>query len=350
MSKKLKIALLAPFEEPVPPHKYGGTELVVYNLAEELTKLGHEITLLASGDSHTSAKLKACVPRSIRVLPEASSPPIRQGLNYAGLAKAITLINQNGFDILHNHFGWQMLLFRDLITCPIVTTLHGTLEEPTEKYMHNRFQEENFISISNTQRKHGPKLNYVATVYNGIQVERFTFNDKPKDYFAFLGRIHPHKGPEYAIEIAKKAGIKLIMAAKIDPLDVDYYERCVKPLIDGKQIQFIGEPDHKGKVELLKNAKALLLPVQWDEPFGLVNIEALACGTPVINMRRGSLPEIINEGKQGYLCKTIDDAVNAIPKIGKINRLGCRQYVEANFTAKQMAERYVDAYKKVLGI
>jgi len=350
MTKKLRVALLAPFEEPVPPKKYGGTELIVYNLAEELTKLGHEVTLLASGDSKSSAKLKACAPKAIRVLPEAISWPIRQGLNYAGLSKALMLINKNHFDILHNHFGWQMLLFKDLISCPMVTTLHGTLEEPTENYMHNRFRNEAFISISNTQRKHGPKLNYVATVYNGIQVERFKFNDKPKDYFAFLGRIHPHKGPEHAIRIAKKAGIKLIMAAKIDPVDAEYYEKNVKPLIDGKQIQFIGEIDHAGKVELLKNAKALLSPIQWDEPFGLTNIESLACGTPVITIGRGSLSEIIIDGEQGYLCKSLTEIAKAIPKVDKISRLKCRQYVEKTFSAKQMAERYVDAYKKVLGL
>jgi len=348
MAKKLKIALLAPFEEPVPPRQYGGTERVVFNIAEELIKLGHDVTLLASGDSRTSAKLEACVDKAVRVLPESVIPAIRQGLSYAGLSKALFIVSNNGFDILHNHYGWQFLLFRDLFSCPVVTTLHGTLAEPTENYMHNRFREEPFVSISDSQRKHSPKLNYVATVHNGIQVDRFTFNNKPKNYLAFLGRIHPQKGPEYAIKIAKLSKQKLIMAAKIDPLEIDYFKREIEPLIDGKQIQFIGEVDHKGKVELLRNARALLSPIQWDEPFGLTNIESLACGTPVISMNRGSLPEIIINGEYGYLCSTITDAVNAVSKIDAISRSKCRKYVEENFSAKLMAEKYLEAYKKVL--
>lgn len=345
---KLHIALLAPFEEPVPPHKYGGTELVVYNLAEELVKLGHQVTLFASGDSVTSATLYACVPQAIRTLPEARNYTLRQSLNYLGLSQAISAISKGTFDVIHNHFGWQTLLFKDLVPCPIVTTLHGTLADPAEKFMHDQFKSQAFVSISDSQRKHDPDLQYVSTVYNGIQVERFPFNGKPRDYIAFLGRIHPQKGPEYAIEIAKKTGIPLIIAAKVDPVDEGYFEQTVKPHINGEHVKFIGEVDHEAKIDLLKNARALISPIQWDEPFGVTNIESLACGTPVITIGRGSLPEIIINKKTGYLCKDIKEMTRRVHDIAAIDRKACRQHVERHFTAKHMALGYLSAYRTVI--
>jgi len=345
----LKIGLLAPFEEPVPPRKYGGTELVVYNLAEELTRLGHDVTLFASRDSTTSAKLYPCVDKAIRVLPEARNQVTRTALNYLGLAKAVVEIRNNHFDIIHNHFGWQLLLLKDLIDFPIVTTLHGTLLEPTEQYMHGIFKKGPFISISNAQRRHGPNFEYVATVYNGIQLERFEFNDKPDNYLLFLGRMNPQKGPEYAIQIAKQTKQKLIIAGKIDPVDQAYFEQTVKPLINNKQIVFVGEVGHSKKVALLKRAKALLSPIQWDEPFGLTNIEAMAYGTPVLTIGRGSLPEIIEDGVTGYLCKTVKDIAAKVPYIDKLDRVACRQAVEKKFSARQMALNYVAAYERVIG-
>src|SRR5882762_2326673 len=235
----MKVALLAPFEETVPPGKYGGTERVVYNIAEELVRLGHDVTLFASGDSQTSAKLVPCVDRAIRTSPAARNQKTRQAENLRGLVKAIGLIRHGDFDIVHNHFGWQALLFKDILNHPIITTLHGTLAEPTEKYMHELYKDTPFVSISDSQRRHAPSLNYVATVYNGINTEEFPCNETPDDYIMFLGRIHPHKGPEYAIEIAKESGQKLIMAAKIDPIDEQYFEDVVKPGIDNEQIIFI---------------------------------------------------------------------------------------------------------------
>jgi glycosyltransferase involved in cell wall biosynthesis len=205
----LKIALLAPFEEPVPPKKYGGTELVVYNLAEELVSLGHDVTLIASGDSTTTAKLAPGVERAIRVLSKARNPHTRLALNYQGLANALKIIIDGDFDILHNHYGWPLLMFEQLLNCPIITTLHGTLADPTEQEMYGVHKDMSFVSISDSQRRHGPSLNYLDTVYNGIQVDSFKFNDKPQDYLAFLGRITPDKGPIYAIEIAKKNKSKL---------------------------------------------------------------------------------------------------------------------------------------------
>lgn len=344
----MKIALLAPFEEPVPPKKYGGTELVVYNLVEELVTLGHDVTLIASGDSTTTAKLAPAVKQAIRVLPKARNPQMRMALNYQGLANALTLIVKDDFDILHNHYGWPLLMFKDLLNCPVVTTLHGTLSDPTEQEMYTLHEEAPYISISDSQRRHGPHLNYIDTVYNGIQVERFEFNATPKDYLAFLGRISPQKGPEYAIEIAKKVGQRLIIAAKVDPVDEDYFEQIIEPLIDGEQISFIGEVDHIGKVNLLKNARALLSPLQWDEPFGIVNVEALACGTPVITINRGSMPEIIINGKVGFLCSNIDEMIECAANIDTISRKACRSHAEQYFTARRMAEHYVQIYKTLL--
>jgi glycosyltransferase involved in cell wall biosynthesis len=344
----LRIALLAPFEEPVPPKKYGGTELIVYNLAEELVDLGHDVTLIASGDSTTTAKLVPAVDKSIRTLIKARNPQTRMALNYQGLANALAIIVEGDFDILHSHYGWPLLMFRQLLNCPVITTLHGTLADPTEQEMYSLHREMPYISISNSQRRHGPQLNYVDTVYNGIQVERFEFNNKPKNYLAFLGRISPQKGPEYAIELAKKTNQRLVIAAKIDLVDESYYEQVVKPLIDGKQISFIGEVDHEAKVDLLKNAKALISPLQWDEPFGIVNVEALACGTPVITINRGSMPEILVDGKVGFLCSNIDEMISKVADISTINRQACRKHVEQNFTAHGMAEHYLKIYESLL--
>lgn len=343
----MRIALLSSFEEPVPPKLYGGTERIVHTLAEEWVKMGHDVTLYASGDSQTSAKLVPCTPRAIRMLKEARNPTTRQALNWYALVTALLDIRDTTYDIIHNHFGWQTLLFTSLLDWPIVTTLHGTLDKalmPTEHTMHNYFREAPFVSISNSQRRHSPKLNYVDTIYHGIYPEEFEFNDKPGDYLAFLGRIHPQKGPTHAIRLAKQTGQKLIMAAKVDPAEIQYFRRQIRPHIDGKQIIFLGEVGHEEKVKLLKNARAVLLPLQWDEPFGIVNIEAMACGTPVITMRRGSTPEIIEDGKNGFLCRSMAEMRDAIEKIGTIDRHYCREYVEQNFTARKMAENYIKVF------
>lgn len=344
----MRIALLAPFEEPVPPKKYGGTELVVYNLAEELVALGHEVTLIASGDSTTTATLAPAVEQAIRVLSKARNPQTRMALNYQGLANALSIIVDGNFDILHNHYGWPLLMFERLLNCPIITTLHGTLADPTEKEMYSLHKDMSFISISDSQRWHGPNLNYLGTVYNGIQVERFKFNNKPQNYLAFLGRITPDKGPVYAIEIARKTNQRLIIGAKIDPVDKSYYEQIIEPLIDGDQIQFIGEVDHQGKVDLLSNARALISPLQWDEPFGLVNTESLACGTPVITINRGSMPEIIDNGKVGFLCSNVDEMISRVADIDTIDRRACRKHVENRFTSQVMAAHYLSLYDDLL--
>ena len=344
----MKIAMLSPFEESVPPFKYGGIELVIYNLAQQLVKRGHDVTLLATGDSKTSAKLKAIFPESIRIHKDIQDISVRSAIEFIGVKRAVNYLNRNNFDIVHNHIGWLMLLFENLLNFPIVTTLHGSLNVPYQQIIYDEYKNSNYISISLNQRKPMPHINFVANVYNGIEIEKFQQNYNPQNYFAFLGRMSPEKGPLQAIEIAKKAGVKLIMAAKVDVVDRKYFEEKIKPLIDGEQIKFIGEVNHIEKVQLLKNAKALLAPIQWEEPFGLVFVEAMICGTPVIAMKRGSVPELIIDNKTGFICKDIDEAVEKIDLINSINREDCYEHVKNNFSAEKMAESYIEAYKKVL--
>lgn len=353
----MKIALLAPFEESVPPYKYGGTELIVYYLAQILSKK-HSVFLLATGDSKTKANLVPIFPRSIRKEKISQDIQIRESLKYVGTAKVVQELKKINPDIIHNHLGWRFLPFVPFFKIPVLTTLHGPLNIPYQQFVYSQFKNFPFVSISNSQRKPFKVLNFVATVYNGIDVKQFNFNDKPKgDYFAFLARMSPEKGPLQAIQAAKKAGIKLKMAAKVDIVDKIYFERKIKPLIDGKQIRFIGEIGAKEKNEFLKNAKGLLCPLQWEEPFGLFMIEAMACGTPVIAFNRGSVPEIIKNGETGFICKPNDlnSMVKAIKKVYQMPekeyskmRYLCRKHVEKNFTAEKMVSEYEKIYKKIV--
>jgi glycosyltransferase involved in cell wall biosynthesis len=341
----MKIALLAPFEEAVPPEKYGGTERVVYSLAEGLVGLGHDVTLLASGDSKTSARLVACVERSLR--PELEkNQRLWHYLNWQGFHQALDHLRSEKYDIVHNHGDWPFLIASCFANVPLLTTIHNPVQ--FKLGVPNIYREHQYISISDAQRAYMPDLDYVATVYHGLEVEAFEFNDAPGDYLAFLGRIHRDKGVEEAIKIARATDNKLIIAAKIDAPDRYYYRKVIKPLIDGKQIIFIGEVAHAAKVALLKNARALLSPIQWDEPFGLTNIEAMACGTPVIAIARGSLPEIMIDGKTGYLCKTTEQMIKRVADIDKIKRIDCRKHVENKFTARKMAQNYIKVFDKVL--
>lgn len=344
----MKIAIVTPFEEKVPPTKYGGTELVAFNITEELVRMGHEVTLLATGDSQTSAKLVTTFEKSLRSMPYLNDMKLRDAYKFMGVGKVITYLSKNNFDIIHNHIGWRVLPFENVLNCPIVTTLHGPLNVPYQQIVYGKFKDSNYISISMNQRQPMPDLNFVANVYNGIDIKKFRQCYKPKDYFVFLGRMSPEKGPIQAIQIAKKAGVKLIMAAKIDLADVDFFKKEVEPLIDGKQIKFIGEVNHEEKVDLLGHAKALLAPIQWEEPFGLFFTEAMACGTPVITMRRGSVPEIIIDKKTGFICDSIDEATEKIKNIQMIDRRFCYEHVKEKFSSEKMVIDYVEAYKKII--
>jgi glycosyltransferase involved in cell wall biosynthesis len=344
----MKIALIAPFEESVPPEKYGGTELVTYNLIQELAKRNHKLFLIASGDSKTKAKLLPVFKKAVRKLPESQDIKTRDAFKFIGAGKILEILKNLKVDIVHNHLGWRLLPFSQMIDAPIITTLHGPLDTKYMKIVYGNFKNANYVSISNNQREPFPELNFVATVYNGIEVDKFSFSDKPGKYLAFLGRMSPEKGPIEAIKIAKKSGLKLKIAAKIDAVDKEYFDKNVKPRIDGKQIQFIGEINHKQKVEFLKNALCLLAPIQWREPFGLFFVESMACGTPVITFNRGSVPEIVFNGKNGFIVKDNNEAAKTIKKLGAIDRKKCRQTVEEKFSSQKMADGYEKAYEKVL--
>lgn len=351
----LKIALVAPFEEQVPPKKYGGTELVVYNLTEELTKLGHDVTLFASGDSNTSAKLVKCTPKAIRRIRASSNARVNAALTSGGLIKILETMHTEHFDIVHNHMGWPMFPLVQYISAPIVTTLHNSLKKQypryyEEIYMHNQYKNMPLVSISKSQKRGLSGYNFIGTVYNGIKVENFSFNPRPKDYLLFFGRMSPEKGPEQAINIARRTNSKLIMFGKINSFERNYFRKVLKPQIDGKQIVFLGEvpSNSKQKIKLIQNARATLSPLKWDEPFGLINLESMACGTPVITINRGSSPELIVNGKTGYLCGSIKEMAEKVGQINKINRLDCRKHVEKNFSAAKMTQGYLKIYENIL--
>jgi len=344
----MKIALVSPLEERVPPRKYGGTELVVYNLVEQLVKMDHQVTLLASGDSRVSAALEPIFRKSLRSISKIDDLKIRDAYKLIGVGKIVTYLKKKKFDIIHNHLGWRLLPFERIFDCPMVTTLHGPLNITYQQKIYSEYKQHNFISISFNQRKPMPNLNYVGNVYNGIEIAKFRQNYKPQDYFAFLGRMSPEKGPVQAIKVAKKAGVKLVMAAKVDLADQDFFKKAVEPLINKKEIKFIGEIDHKKKVELLRNAKGLIAPIQWEEPFGLFFIEAMACGTPVITLRKGSVPEIIIDKKTGYICNNLEEMVKKIKRIDEIERRACFEHVKNNFSSEKMAQNYLEIYQKII--
>jgi len=353
----MRIVQIAPFEERVPPLKYGGIELVVYNLTEELVKRDHKVYLISSGDSKSSAEILPVFPKSIRKLPQAQDMKMRDALKFIGVGRVVELLKKINVDIIHNHLGWRLLPFSHLFKAPIITTLHGPLNIKYQKAVYGNFKKYFYVSISNNQRRPLPSLNYVKTIYNGIDIKEFQFNDKPKNYFAFLGRMSPEKGAKEAIKVAKRAGVKLKMAAKIDVVDKDYFKKEIKPVIDGKQIRFIGEIGTKEKSNFLRNAIALLSPIQWEEPFGLYFIESMTCGTPVIAFKRGSVPEIIKDGATGFIYKAndINSMIKTVKKISQMPgkeylemRYNCREHVEKNFTAEIMANEYEALYYKIL--
>lgn len=355
----MKIAMLAPIEEAVPPQKYGGTELVVYNLVQGLVKNGHRVTLFASGDSKTSAKLEYSYAKKIRTGPNQSIKEL-EAKKAVFLGESFTKINKGNFDILHTHINWRGLPYLSLLDIKSVHTLHSPLNIDYQKPIYERYEKENYITISNSQRKPISNLNYIGTVYNGIEIEKFFEGKGDGDYFAFLGRFSEAKGPDVAISAALESRQKLKMGAKIDATDDKFYQTKIKPMIDGKNIQYVGELDHPQKNKLLMNAKALIAPLQWEEPFGLYFVEAMASGTPVITFNRGSAPEIIKDGLTGYLVNPSSGTSGIVQAIGKINALSnanylkmredCRQHVQNNFTIEKMVDGYEKVYNKILNL
>lgn len=340
----MRIAQVAPLWERVPPPAYGGIELVVALLTDELVRRGHEVTLFASGDSISLAKLESVHPQALRLDSKVKEYGIYEMLQMSRVYEQAA-----EFDIIHSHMGCVALPYGNLVKTPTVHTLHGIFTPDNEKmFTHARSQP--YVSISDAQREPRLNLNCAATVYNGINLDTYDFYSKPQDtpYLAFLGRISPEKGTHLAIEIAKRSGWRLKMAGKVDAVDVDYYEQQIKPQIDGEQIVYLGEANHQQKADLIGNAVATLFPITWREPFGLVMIESMAAGTPVIAMALGSTTEIIAHGKTGFLCNNVDEFVEAIDQVGQISRQDCRDHVINHFSVQKMTDGYEAVYRQVL--
>jgi glycosyltransferase involved in cell wall biosynthesis len=336
----MRIAQVAPLYESVPPKLYGGTERVVSWLTEELVSQGHEVTLFASGDSLTTARLVPVCPESLRL----NSGCVDQLAHHIYLLERV-LRDKDEFDLIHFHIDYLHFPLSRSHAISQVTTLHGRLDIPDLIPLYREFFEMPVISISDSQRGPLPWANWQGTVHHGLPASSFEPFFSAGEYLAFLGRISPEKGLDDAIEIAKLCGIPLKIAAKIDRADRDYYEARIKHLLDHPLIEFIGEITETEKNEFLGKAKALLFPVNWEEPFGIVMIEAMACGVPVIAYSRGSVPEIIEDGISGRIVHDVDSAVEAVNRLTEIDRRVCRQRFEKRFTAKRMAEDYLTIYQ-----
>ena len=338
----MKIAQVAPLIESVPPRLYGGTERIVSYLTEELVGLGHDVTLFASGDSVTSAELAPCCTRALRL-----DPAVRDIIPHFMLMIDKVRERAEEFDILHFHIDlFHFPLFR-LLASQSLTTLHGRQDLGDLKPFYSRFAEMPLVSISNDQRKPLPHANFVATIHHGIPSDLHRPSFEQGKYLAFLGRISPEKRPDRAIRIARGAGIPLKVAAKVDKVDEDYFRNDILPLIDGPGVEFIGEINEHEKTKFLGEAAALLFPVDWPEPFGLVMIEAMACGTPVLAFRCGSIPEIIEDGVTGKIVDTEEGAIAALSQILSYDRRAVRQRFEERFTAARMAKDYMSTYRKL---
>ncbi|MDI6689844.1 MAG: glycosyltransferase family 4 protein [Actinomycetota bacterium] len=338
----MKIAQIAPVWERVPPIKYGGTELIVYLLTEELVRRGYDVTLFATGDSITSARLESVYPKA----------PSRELLGHPVpdlLHVTVAYKRASEFDIIHNHAGYSGVALANFVSPPVLTTLHGIFTEINIPFYRTFKDAVYYNSISEAQRKVLPELNYIGTVYNAIDVPSFPFSERKKDYYIYISRMSPLKAPHLAVEVARKAGIKLIMAGKIDPgKDMVYFEEKVKPYIDGDQIKFLGEITEDEKKELLKYAKGFVFSLQWPEPFGLVMAEAMACGTPVIAFPFGSVPEVVMDKETGFIVNTLDEMGEAVAKVDQIDPLKCRRYVEERFSVSRMVDDYESIYRKML--
>jgi glycosyltransferase involved in cell wall biosynthesis len=339
----MKIAQIAPLAESVPPRLYGGTERVVSYLTEELVRLGHDVTLFASGDSQTRARLVACAPRALRL-----DPSVRDPLPHHLLMLDRVRARAHEFDVLHFHVEHlQLPLFRPL-THKTVTTLHGRLDLPDLAPLYRHFYDVPLVSISDAQRRPLPLANWVATVHHGLPESVCPFNPAPRgQYLAFLGRVSPEKGLERAIEIAKRSGWRLRIAAKIDRADEAYWRSRIAPLLGSPLVEYIGEVDETTKPAFLGNATALLFPIDWPEPFGLAMIEAMSCGTPVIAWRNGSVPEIVEPGFTGFIVDSIDEALAAVPAAARLDRGEVRLRCEERFSAARMARDYLAVYRKL---
>jgi len=340
----MRIAQIAPLFESVPPRLYGGTERVVSYLTEELVRQGHQVTLFASGDSITSAELVPCTPRALRL-----DPSVRDPVPHHMLMLDKARERAENFDVLHFHVDYlHFPLFRSELT-RTVTTLHGRQDLADHMPFYLRFSDMPLVSISNAQRTPLPNANFVGTVYHGLPLDLHeVVRERSNPYLAFLGRISPEKRPDRAIAIARAAGLPLKIAAKIDKVDEAYFRDVIAPLVDGRDIQFVGEINERNKSEFLGQAAGLVFPIDWPEPFGLVVIEAMACGTPVLAFNGGSVPEIVEDGLTGRIVSSVDEAVQVIPELLALDRNAIRGRFEQRFSSARMAADYTKIYHTML--
>lgn len=343
----MKIAQVAPLWESVPPTLYGGTERVVSFITEELVRLGHDVTLFASGDSVTSARLDAICPRALRLIEgvfNRDAPLISLMERAFGASQSAS-----DFDVIHSHLDFIGFPLARRCSTPVVTTFHGRLDLPELRPVFDEFAEQAVVSISDAQRLPVPWLNWQATVHHGLPKDLYTFHPEPGKYLAFLGRIAPEKRPDHAIEIAKRVGMPLRIAAKVDPADREYFRAQIEPLLDHPLVEYIGEITDPEKDDFLGQAYALLAPYDWPEPFGLVLIEALACGTPVLAYQRGSVPEIVDHGITGFISEYLSEMADSVEQVAQIDRARCRQAFEQRFTIERMVRGYLKVYEQLAG-
>ena len=338
----MRIAEVAPLYESVPPKAYGGTERVVSWLTEQLVSLGHDVTLFASGDSMTTARLVPCCRESLRMAPDCFD---QLAHHFVMLEKVLQ--ERDEFDLIHFHTDYLHFPISCRDRYLHVTTLHGRLDIPDLVPLYEMYSDMPVISISDAQRDPLPHLNWQGTVHHGFPPESYSCYTKSGKYLAFLGRTSPEKGLDRAIEIAHRAGMPLKIAAKIDKIDQEYFDSCIRPLLNSSDIEFLGEIGYPEKNEFLGEAAGLLFPIGWPEPFGIVMIEAMACGTPVIAYPFGSVPEVVKHGVSGYIVSDLESAVDAVKKLGKLDRKRVRRHFEQHFTAARMTEEYLEIYERL---
>jgi glycosyltransferase involved in cell wall biosynthesis len=339
----MRIAQLAPLYEPVPPRYYGGTERVVAVLTEQLVANGHDVVLFASGDSATSAELVPCCDRALRWHAGIHDPTAH---HIVQLGKLVERVSE--FDIIHNHIDYLTFPLARALQLPMITTVHGRLDLADFQHLFRQYPEIRLVSISKAQRVPVPHARWLANVHNGIDLHHFTCKERPGSYLAFLGRISPEKGLPHAIEIARAVDMPLRIAAKVDSVDKTYFNVTIKPMLHDPRVEYIGEIDETQKNEFLGNAYAYLFPITWPEPFGITMVEAMACGTPVVAMARGSVPEVIAHGHTGFICQSLREMVSAVRQVGRLSRLACRTYVEHRFSGEAMAASYEAVYRSML--
>jgi glycosyltransferase involved in cell wall biosynthesis len=338
----VKIAQVSPLYESVPPKLYGGTERVVSYLTEELVRQGHDVTLYASGDSETAARLVPLTREALRLSPRCVDPMSTHMLMIERVAQ-----QASRFDVVHFHIDYLHFPVSRRCSYANLTTLHGRLDIPDLEPLYREFDDMPVSSISDAQRTPLPWARWVGTVYHGLPPDRYRLHDEPGKYLAFLGRISPEKRVDRAIEIACGAGLPLKIAAKVDKVDQDYFEAQIKPLLGQPGIEFIGEIGEAQKNDFLGQAIALLFPIDWPEPFGLVMIESMACGTPVVAFRGGSVDEIMVPGRSGFVCTTVDEAVEAVGRALSLSRAECRRVFDERYTATRMAHDYLEIYRRL---